>query len=145
MLVFTRSLDEDDDRAPNAGARSPLTHWVSLPEGCLPKFCLNCFLLRGITCVTSSRGKRSELRQFGGMPFDSFGCSFFAYSRKLPPYSGTFLHTVVFGSFLTYNWNLFTYNWSFFAYSGKVHLISTITDCKQGRSTARKETPPFIF
>ena len=58
-----------------------------------------------------------------------FGCSFFAYSWKLPAYSGVFLLTVDNFGFFTYSWSFFVYNfsfstysWSFFAYSGKVPL-----------------------
>ena len=54
------------------------------------------------------------------------GCGFFAYSWKLPAYSGAFLLTVDNFSFSTYSWSFFaysfsffTYSWSFFAYSGK--------------------------
>ena len=64
--------------------------------------------------------------------------AFFAYSWKLPAYSGAFLLTVDSSSFFTYNWSFFAYNfsfstysWSFFAYSGKVRLIGALRDCKQ--------------
>ena len=42
------------------------------------------------------------------------GCSFFAYSWKLPAYSGDFLLMVVLGAFFAYNWSMFAYSWSFF-------------------------------
>ena len=58
------------------------------------------------------------------------GCSFLAYSWKLPAYSGAVLVAVddfsIFTcswSFFAYNFNFFAYSWSFFAYSGKVRLI----------------------
>ena len=79
---------------------------------------------------------------------DFAGCSFFAYSWKLPAHSGAFLLTVDSFSFSTYNWSFFaynlsffTYNCSFFAYSGKVRLISALKDCKQRSLTASKKAP----
>ena len=45
------------------------------------------------------------------------GCGFFAYSWKLPAYSGAFLLTVD-------NFSFFTYSWSFFAYNGKAFLLT---------------------
>ena len=61
------------------------------------------------------------------------GCGFFAYSSKLPAYSGAFLLTIDNFSFFAYSWSFFAYNfsfftysWSFFAYSGKVHLLRTL-------------------
>ena len=88
----------------------------------------------------------------------SFGCGFFAYSWKLPAYSGAFLLTVDNFSFFTYNWSFFaysfsffTYSWSFFAYSGKVRLVRAFRDCKQRSLTVSKKAPtvskkasPFI-
>ena len=75
------------------------------------------------------------------------GCSFFAYSWKLPAYSGASLLTIDTFSFLTYNWifstynfTFFTYSWSF-AYSGKVRLISALRDWKQRSLTVSKEAP----
>ena len=62
------------------------------------------------------------------------GCGFFAYSWKLPAYSGAFLLTVDNSSF-------FTYNWSFFAYSGKVHLIRALRDCKKRSLTVSRKAP----
>ena len=54
------------------------------------------------------------------------GCGFFAYSWKLPAYSGAFLLTVdkfssfTYGSsFLTYSFSFFTYSWSFLLTVGK--------------------------
>ena len=76
------------------------------------------------------------------------GCSFFAYSWKLPTYSGAFLLTVDNFSFFAYNFSFstcsfsfFTYSWSFFAYSGKVHLIRALRDCKQRSLTVSKKSP----
>ena len=76
------------------------------------------------------------------------GCSFFAYSWKLPAHSGAFLLTADNLSFFTYSWSFFaysfsffTYNWSFFAYRGKVRLISAFRDCKQRSLTANKKAP----
>ena len=74
----------------------------------------------------------------------SNGCSFFAYSWKLPVYSGASLLTVHKFSFSTYSWSFFTYSfsfftysWSFFAYSGKVLLIRALRDCKQRSSNCK--------
>ena len=100
--------------------------------------------------------------------FQDIGCSFFAYSWKLPAYSA--LHTHCCGpfpegylrtlrqtgpgpnfcsdnfSFSTYSWSFFayslsfsTYSWSFFAYSGKVLLIRALRDCKQRSLTVSKK------
>ena len=93
-------------------------------------------------------GRRPENPFPAGGQGPSFGCSFFAYSWKLPAYSGDFFLTVDHFSFLTYNssffaysFSFFTYNWSFFAYSGKVHLISALRDCKQRSLTVSKKAP----
>ena len=74
------------------------------------------------------------------------GCGIFAYSWKLPAYSGAFVLTINKFSFFTYNWSFFaysfsffTYNWSFFAYSGKVRLISALRDCKPRSLTVSKK------
>ena len=76
------------------------------------------------------------------------GCGFFAYSWKLPAYSGAFLLTIDNFSFFTYSWSFFAYNFSFFtyswsfpAYSGKVRLIRALRDCKQRSSTVSKKAP----
>ena len=45
------------------------------------------------------------------------GYGFFAYSWKLPAYSGVFVLTVENFSFFTYSWSFFAYSFSFFAYS----------------------------
>ena len=73
---------------------------------------------------------------------------FFAYSWKLPAYSGAFLLTIDNLSFFTYNLSCFalnfsflTYSWSFFAYSGKVLLIRALRDCKQRSLTVSKKAP----
>ena len=70
-----------------------------------------------------------------------FGCSFFAYSWKLPAYSGAFLLAVDNFSFSTYSWTFFACRWSFFAYSGKVLLIRALRDCKQRSLTVSKKAP----
>ena len=76
------------------------------------------------------------------------GCGFFAYSWKLPAYSGAFylqltilafLLTV--GAFLLTSFSFLTYSWSFFAYSGKVRLIRALRDCKQRSLTVSKKVP----
>ena len=76
------------------------------------------------------------------------GCSFFAYSWKLPAYSGAFLLTVDSFSFFAYSFSFFAYSLSFFAYSfsflacsGKVLLIRALRDCKQRSLTVSKKTP----
>ena len=81
-------------------------------------------------------------------PAQIFGCGFFAYSWKLPAYSGAFLLTVdnfSFSahsfSFFAYSFSFFTYSWSFFAYSGKVRLIRALRDCKQRSLTVSKKAP----
>ena len=80
-------------------------------------------------------GRRAAI-QMGGVlkvfPFPQ-GCSFFAYSWKIPAYSGAFLLTVDNFSSFTHSWSFFaysfsflTYSFSFFAYSGKVLLIRAL-------------------
>ena len=69
------------------------------------------------------------------------GCGFFAYSWKLPAYSGAFLLTVGNFSFFAYSFSFLTYSWSFFAYSGKVLLIRALRDCKQRSPTVSKKAP----
>ena len=83
---------------------------------------------------------------FSGLP--PSGCGFFAYSWKLPAYSGAFLLTVDNFSFFTYSWSFlaysfsfFTYSWSFLAYSGRVRLIRAFRDCKQRSLTVSKKAP----
>ena len=49
--------------------------------------------------------------------FPPSGCGFFAYSWKLPAYSGAFLLTVD-------NFSFFTYNWSFFASTVLASLLT---------------------
>ena len=79
---------------------------------------------------------------------ESKGCNFFAYSWKLPAYSGAFLLTIDNSAFFTYNWSLFaysfsffTYSSSFFAYNGKVRLIRALRDCNQRNFTISKKAP----
>ena len=71
---------------------------------------------------------------------------FFAYSWKLPAYSGALLLTIDNFSFFTYSWSFsaysfsfFAYSWSFFAYSGKVLLRRGLRDCKQRSLTVSKK------
>ena len=102
--------------------------------------------------------KRSSALEQGSVWF-LFGCGFFAYSWKLPAYSGAFLLTIdnfsfsaYSFSFFAYSFSFFTYSWSFFAYSGKVRLIRALRDCKQRSLTVSKKAPtvskrasPFLF
>ena len=76
------------------------------------------------------------------------GCSFFAYSSKLPAYSGAFVLTVDNFSFFTCSWSFFAYsfsffayNWSFFACSRNVRIIRASGDCKQRSLTVSKKAP----
>ena len=72
----------------------------------------------------------------------------FAYSWKLPAYSGAFLLSVDNFSFFTYSGAflltvlafLLTVG-VFFAYSGKLRLIRALRDCKQRSLTVSKKTP----
>ena len=90
-----------------------------------------------------------------------FGCSFFGYNWKLPPYSGAFslsfstyncsFSTYKF-SFSSYNFGLFAYSRSFFAYSGKVRLIRALRDSEQRSLTVSNKAPtvskkasPLVF
>ena len=79
----------------------------------------------------------------------AFGCGIFAYSSKLPAYSGAFLLIIDIFSFFTYSWSFFTY---FFSFSylplelflltvGKVCLTSALRDCKQRSWTVSKKAP----
>ena len=61
-----------------------------------------------------ARRRAVPVRISTGYPF---GCGFFAYSWKLPAYSGAFLLTVDNFSLFTYSWTFFAYRFSFFAYS----------------------------
>ena len=77
----------------------------------------------------------------------NFGCGFFAYSWKLPAYSGAFLLTVYNFRFFAYSWSSFAYNfsfltysWSFFAYSGEVRLIRASRDCKQKKLNCKQKS-----
>ena len=45
------------------------------------------------------------------------------------------------GAFFICCWNYLTYNRSFLAYSGKAHLISASTDCKQRSATVGRKAP----
>ena len=80
--------------------------------------------------LPSRTGRTAQVFTAQGGTRRLFGCNFFAYSRKLPAYSGALLLTVDNFS-LNHNWSSFAYNfcffaysWSFLAYSGKVHLIA---------------------
>ena len=71
---------------------------------------------------------------------------FFAYSWKLPAYSGAFLLTVDNFRFFTYSWSFFAYSFSFSTYSwsvfsAKVRLIRALRDCKQRSLTVSKKAP----
>ena len=73
----------------------------------------------------------NNIRNFA---LDAAFLKFFAYSWKLPAYSGAFLLAVANFSFFTCSWSFFaysfsffTYSWSFFAYSGKVRLIRAVS------------------
>ena len=94
-------------------------------------------------CKPGSSRQRVREKQRGGW---KIRMRLFAYSWKLPAYSGAFLLTVDNFSFLTYSWSFsaysfgfFTYSSSFFAYSGKVRLIRALRDCKQRSLTVRKK------
>ena len=74
--------------------------------------------------------------------------AFFAYSWRLPAYSGAFLLTVDDFSFFAYSWSflltvsafLLTVG-AFFAYSGKVPPIRALRDCKQRSLSVSKKAP----
>ena len=89
--------------------------------------------------------KRLSLREFAHI---EIGCNFFAYSWKLPAYSGAFyLQLTILAlwltiwSFFAYSFSFFTYNWSFLAYSGKVRRISALKNCKQRSLPVSKQAP----
>ena len=109
-------------------------------------FSLCLFIL--LACLCFEQGKRWQIRKrirnFALTPFAPTlleRMRLFAYSWKLPAYSGAFSRTVDNFSFFAYNFSFFTYSWSFFAYSGKVHLIWALRDCKQRSSTVSKKAP----
>ena len=96
------------------------------------------------TCHRQFRTPTPQLRKF--TKFN--GCGFFAYSWKLPAYSGAFLLAVGNFGFFTYSWSFFAYsfsffayNWSFLAYSGKLRLTRALRDCKQRSLTVSKKAP----
>ena len=74
---------------------------------------------------------------------------FFAYSWKLPAYSGVFFCSqltilgflLTVGVFSAYNFSFFAHSWSFFAYSGKVRLIKALRDCEQRSLAVNKQAP----
>ena len=80
----------------------------------------------------------------------NIGCCFFAYSWKLPAYSGAFLLTIDSFSFFTYSWSFF-FPLAVLAFSltigaflltvGKCVLISASRDCRQRSSTLSKKAP----
>ena len=100
-----------------------------------PELCLGCFSVPDVCCLSRARRWSQYCGKFGGIfggffgPTDSQneglkhsgefrsiyrktfrrGCSFFAYSWKLPAYSGALLLTVDNFSIFAYNWNFFTY------------------------------------
>ena len=105
------------------------------------------FLLKN-TGMTK-KGRSREFREIrSGDPerafWDDFpwDAAFFAYSWKLPAYSGAFLLTVDNFSSLTYRWSFFFgLQLELFAYSGKVRLLSALRDCKQRSLTVSKKAP----
>ena len=78
-------------------------------------------VLNFLFAVRSLYHTRSQSR---GIPF---GCGFFAYSWKLPAYSGAFLLTVDNFSFSAYNFSFFTHRFSFFTYSWS--FLLTVGKC----------------
>ena len=109
----------------------PLSMKLAFP---FPRHGLLCHQMKGLR----KRGLSGLWEEREILPQGVFGCGFFAYSWKLPAYSGAFLLTVDSLSFSAYNWSFFTYNfsfftysWSFFAYNGKVRLVRALRDCKQ--------------
>ena len=108
------------------------------------------FLRRREKEIQTCTGKK--IREGDRRP-PTVGCSFSAYSWKLPACSGAFLLTVASGScfacsfsFFTCSFRFWAYNFSlfacFFTYRKKVRLMSTYTDCKQRSSTEIKRTSP---
>ena len=98
--------------------------------------------------VDRENGKKDAQKEVGTSTKLTPGCGFFAYSWKLPAYSGAFLLTVDNFSFFAYSWSFFahsfsffTYSWSFFAYNGKVRLMRALRGCKQRSSTVSKKAP----
>ena len=55
------------------------------------------------------------------------GCGFFAYSWKLPTYSGAFLLTIDNFSFFTYSWSFLAYSFSFLLTVGA--FLLTVRKC----------------
>ena len=94
--------------------------------------------------------KKGSPLEHGGVCFFFFseGCSFFAYSWKLPAYSGAYLLTSNNVSLFTYSGSFFNYILSFFyvqlelfGLQWEVRLISALRDCKQRSLTVSKKTP----
>ena len=91
---------------------------------------------------------RSKLPDTWDLVLCKWAAAFFAYSWRLPAYSGAFLPTVDNFSFFACSWSSFaysfsfsTYSWSFCDYSGKVRLIRPLRDCKQRSLTVSKKAP----
>ena len=58
---------------------------------------------------------------------NNFGCSFFAYSWKLPAYSGAFYLQLTIFCFFTYSWSVFAYSFSFLLTVGA--FLLTVGKC----------------
>ena len=72
---------------------------------------------------------------------NSLGRGLFAYSWKLPAYSGAFLLTVDNFSLFACSFSFFAYSWSFLTYSWKVRLIRSLRDCMRRSLTVSKKAP----
>ena len=120
---------------------------IAIQMGGVPRYKLAVFLL--LSAKRQACFCKSIAIEMGGVPrYFSKDGAFFAYSWKLPAYSGALLLTVDNFSFFTYSWSFFaysfsffTYSWSFLAYSGKVRLIRALRDCKQRSLTVSKKAP----
>ena len=74
--------------------------------------------------------------------------AFFAYSWKLPAYSGASLLSIDSFSFFTYSWSsfaysfgFFAYSWCFFAHNWKVRQTRALRDCKQRSLPVSNKAP----
>ena len=99
--------------------RRPFQHWL---EGSILDLCKRASgLLVSDYCTEEKKSSDTWVEwkayQKKGGPKPLFGaCNFFAYSWKLPAYSGAFLLTIDNFSFFTYNWSFFAYSFIFFTY-----------------------------
>ena len=73
-----------------------------------------------------------------------FGCSFFAYSWKLPAYSRASLLTVDNFSFFTYNWSFLLTIGAFFAYNF-IFLGQRSSTVSKKAPTVSQKAFPFFF